>query len=78
VQAYHRTLLKLAVAQEMANANARFEIKLVNSSSGGLEDVRTEVVPICSRQMEILVIKLKAIMSLAKRFVGINANWRNR
>ncbi|MDP1679740.1 MAG: hypothetical protein Q8L02_06445, partial [Candidatus Nitrotoga sp.] len=48
----HRTLLKLAVAQELDNAKARFEIELANTDAGGLEDVCTEVVPIWSRQVE--------------------------
>ena len=48
----HRALLKLAVAQELDNAKARFDIELANADAGGLEDVCTEVVPIWSRQVE--------------------------
>lgn len=70
----HRTLLKLAVAQEMASANARFEIKLANYSLGGLEEVCTEVVPIWSKQVETTRNQTEtAINDLANRFVGINA-----
>jgi methyl-accepting chemotaxis protein len=70
----HRTLLKLAVAQEMANAKARFEIELANAVVGGLEEVCTEVVPIWSRQVETTRNQTEtAIMDLANRFVGINA-----
>ena len=70
----HRTLLKLAVAQEMANAKARFEIELENAVVGGLEEVCTEVVPIWSRQVETTRSQTEtAIMDLANRFVGINA-----
>lgn len=70
----HRTLLKLAVAEEMAYAKARFEIELANSALGGLEDVCTEVVPIWSRQVETTRNQTEtAITDLANRFVGINA-----
>lgn len=70
----HRTLLKLAVAQEMTNAKARFEIELANAAVGGLEEVCTEVVPIWSRQVETTRHQTEtAIMDLANRFVGINA-----
>ena len=70
----HRTLLKLAVAQELDNAKARFEIELANADAGGLEDVCTEVVPIWSRQVETTRNQTEtAIMDLANRFVGINA-----
>ncbi|CAG9932639.1 methyl-accepting chemotaxis protein [Candidatus Nitrotoga arctica] len=70
----HRTLLKLAIAQEMVNAKARFEIELENAAVGGLEEVCTEVVPIWSRQVEITRNQTEtAIMDLANRFVGINA-----
>jgi methyl-accepting chemotaxis protein len=70
----HRTLLKLAVAQEMVNAKAKFEIELANAVVGGLEEVCTEVVPIWSRQVETTRNQTEtAIMDLANRFVGINA-----
>ncbi len=70
----HRALLKLAVAQEMVNAKARFEIELANAVVGGLEEVCTEVVPIWSRQVETTRSQTEtAIMDLANRFVGINA-----
>ncbi|RFC37830.1 MAG: methyl-accepting chemotaxis protein [Candidatus Nitrotoga sp. SPKER] len=71
---HHRTLLKLAVAQEMVNAKAKFEIELENAGVGGLEEVCTEVVPIWSRQVETTRNQTEtAIMDLANRFVGINA-----
>ncbi|RFC39716.1 MAG: methyl-accepting chemotaxis protein [Candidatus Nitrotoga sp. CP45] len=70
----HRALLKLAVAQELDNAKARFDIELANADAGGLEDVCTEVVPIWSRQVETTRNQTEtAIMDLANRFVGINA-----
>ncbi|CAH1387750.1 hypothetical protein [Candidatus Nitrotoga sp. M5] len=70
----HRTLLKLDVAKEMGNANARFEIELANSIPGGLEEVCTEVMPICSRQVKTACNQTEtAIMDLTKRFVCINA-----
>ncbi|MBK8569907.1 MAG: chemotaxis protein [Nitrosomonadales bacterium] len=70
----HRALLKLAVAQELDNAKARFDIELANADAGGLEDVCTEVVPIWSRQVENTRNQTEtAIMELANRFVGINA-----
>jgi methyl-accepting chemotaxis protein len=70
----HRALLKLAVAQELDNAKARFDIELANADAGGLEDVCTEVVPIWSRQVETTRNQTEtAIMELANRFVGINA-----
>lgn len=70
----HRALLKLAVAQELDNAKARFDIELANADMGGLEDVCTEVVPIWSRQVETTRNQTEtAIMELANRFVGINA-----
>ena len=71
---HHRTLLKLAVAQEMAGAKAKFAIELANAGVGGLEDVCTEVVPIWSRQVETTRNQTEtAIMDLSNRFVGINA-----
>ena len=71
---HHRTLLKLAVAQEMAGAKEKFAIELVNAGVGGLEDVCTEVVPIWSRQVETTRNQTEtAIMDLSNRFVGINA-----
>ena len=61
----HRALLKLAVAQELDNAKARFDIELANADAGGLEDVCTEVVPIWSRQVETTRNQTEAaIMSL--------------
>jgi len=70
----HRTLLKLAVAQEIAYAKSRLEIELANSALGGLEEVCTEVVPIWSRQVETTRSQTEtAITDLANRFVGINA-----
>jgi len=70
----HRTLLKLAVAQEMAYAKTKFDIELANSALGGLEEVCTEVVPIWSRQVETTRNQTEtAITDLANRFVGINA-----
>ncbi|MEQ1583185.1 MAG: hypothetical protein ABL875_03860 [Candidatus Nitrotoga sp.] len=63
----HRALLKLAVAQELGNANARFDIELANADGGGLEDVCTEVVPIWYRQVETTRNQTEtAIMSLRK------------
>jgi methyl-accepting chemotaxis protein len=71
---HHRTLLKLAVAQEMAGAKAKFAIELSNAGVGGLEDVCTEVMPIWSRQVESTRNQTEtAIMDLSNRFVGINA-----
>lgn len=70
----HRTLLKLAVSQEIAYAKAKLEIELANSALGGLEEVCTEVVPIWSRQVETTRSQTEtAITDLANRFVGINA-----
>ena len=70
----HRTLLKLAVAQELAYAKAKFDIEFANSALGGLEEVCAEVVPIWSRQVETTRNQTEtAITDLASRFVGINA-----
>ncbi|MDO9101607.1 MAG: hypothetical protein Q8K74_04280 [Candidatus Nitrotoga sp.] len=61
----HRALLKLAVAQELGNVKARFDIELANVDASGLEDVCTEVVPIWSKQVETTRNQTEtAIMSL--------------
>lgn len=71
---HHRTLIRLAAANEMVNAKAIFESELANSGVGGLEDVCAEVVPIWSRQVETTRNQTEtAITELVNRFVGINA-----